>query len=67
MHGKGVETICDIKASIDPYDIMNPGKLTEAVTRFGIPIPGFGFRLGMDMMGLMKRILPKDKSNNKKR
>jgi glycolate oxidase len=61
LHGAGIGTICDIKASIDPYDVLNPGKLTEGVTRFGVPIPAFGFRLGMDMMGMVKGILPKDK------
>jgi hypothetical protein len=40
---------------------LNPGKLTEGVTRFGVPIPAFGFKIGMDMMGIVKGILPKDK------
>ncbi|UCH90223.1 MAG: FAD-binding oxidoreductase, partial [Thermoplasmata archaeon] len=61
LHGKGVETIFDIKTSIDPYDVMNPGKLTEGVTRFGVPIPALGFRSGMELMGVVKGILPKDK------
>jgi glycolate oxidase len=61
MRRDSIDTICDIKASLDPYDIMNPGKLTEGVTRFGVPIPAVGFNMGMSVMGVMKGILPKDK------
>lgn len=61
MHGKGVLLMDDIKSAIDPYYILNPGKLTESTTRFGIPLPGFAMDLGMDMMALLKRIMPADK------
>jgi glycolate oxidase len=60
MHGDAVETMDDIKSSIDPYNIMNPGKLTEGVTRFGVPIPTFGFKMGMDMMAIMRGMMGKD-------
>jgi hypothetical protein len=60
MHGNGVDTMLDLKTSIDPYNIMNPGKLTEGVTRFGFPLPSFGFKMGMDMMAIMKGLMPKD-------
>jgi glycolate oxidase len=29
LHGEGVELMHDLKAAVDPYNIMNPGKLTE--------------------------------------
>jgi glycolate oxidase len=61
MHKDSIDTIFDIKSSIDPYDVLNPGKLTEGVTRFGFPMPPLGFNMGMNVMGLMKGILPKDK------
>ena len=51
----------DIKTAIDPYYIMNPGKLLESSTRFGIPIPGFAMSVGMNAMAILKRILPADK------
>jgi len=61
MRRDSIDTICDIKASLDPYDVMNPGKLTEGVTRFGVPIPPMGFNMGMSVMGVIKGVLPKDK------
>lgn len=62
LHG-GVAygTMHDLKSSLDPYDIINPGKLTEGQTRFGFPLPGAVLPLGMSVMKLVKRILPKDK------
>ena len=65
IHGKGVYVMDDIKSAIDPYYIMNPGKLVESSTRFGIPIPGFAMSLGMDAMAILKRILPADKTEVK--
>jgi len=61
MHGRGVLLMDDIKSAIDPYYILNPGKLTESTTRFGIPLPGIAMDLGMDIMALLKRIMPADK------
>ncbi len=63
IHGKGMSVMDDIKASFDPYNIMNPGKFTENVTRFGIPLPSFAFNMGMDMMAILKRLMPMDKTN----
>ena len=62
LHG-GVAygTMHDLKSSLDPCDIMNPGKLTEGQTRFGFPLPGAVLPLGMSVMKLVKGILPKDK------
>jgi hypothetical protein len=57
----------DIKSTMDPYNIMNPGKLTEGGTRFGIPIPALAMNLGMDSMALVKRIMGKDKPTNMKK
>lgn len=56
LHPQGADVMRDIKSVMDPYDIMNPGKTTEALTRFGIPIPAFGMSMGMDMMALMARM-----------
>ena len=46
----------NIKYSMDPHDIINPGKTLEGLTRFGVPIPAFGMNLGMDMLGIMARL-----------
>ncbi len=61
MYGHGSDVMCEIKASLDPYDVMNPGKTTEGLTRFGIPIPPFAMNMGMNIMAFAKRLLPKDK------
>jgi len=56
LHGKGSLVMDDIKSAIDPYGILNPGKMVEGVTRFGIPIPGIGMKFGMSGMALFRRI-----------
>jgi len=65
VRGQGASTMFDIKSVMDPHDIMNPGKMLEGLTRFGLPIPGFAMNLGMDVMAIGKRILPKDKAFKK--
>ncbi|UCE38485.1 MAG: FAD-binding oxidoreductase, partial [Thermoplasmata archaeon] len=61
IHGKGVFVMDDIKSALDPHYIMNPGKLIESTTRFGIPIPGFAMAAGMNILAFMKRMMPADK------
>jgi glycolate oxidase len=67
LHGDGIEVMYDIKSTMDPYNIMNPGKLLEGGTRFGIPIPALAMNLGMDSMALVKKIMGKDKPTNMKK
>jgi D-lactate dehydrogenase (cytochrome) len=66
IHGKGVLVMDDIKSTFDPHYIMNPGKLIENTTRFGIPIPGFAMSIGMNVLAILKRIMPADKIEKKK-
>jgi glycolate oxidase len=61
MYGDGQNTMKDLKAVIDPYDIMNPGKTVEGLTRFGVPIPAFALNFGMNMMAGIKHLMTKDK------
>jgi glycolate oxidase len=56
LHGKGSLVMDDIKSAIDPYGVLNPGKMLEGVTRFGIPIPGIGMKFGMSGMALFRRV-----------
>jgi glycolate oxidase len=55
LHGEGADVMRNIKFSMDPHDIINPGKTLEGMTRFGVPIPAFGMNLGMDMLGIVAR------------
>jgi glycolate oxidase len=66
IHGNGVKIMDDIKSALDPYYIMNPGKLIENSTRFGIPLPGFAMGVGFNAMAILKRIMPADKIEMKK-
>jgi glycolate oxidase len=61
----GAQLVRDIKKVLDPQEIMNPGKMVETGTRFGISIPAFLMNFGMHMMGSVKRILPRDKVGDK--
>ncbi|UCG69766.1 MAG: FAD-binding oxidoreductase [Thermoplasmata archaeon] len=61
MYGDGTGVMREIKTTMDPYDVMNPGKTTEGLTRFGIPIPSFAMNMGMNIMAWVKHIMPKDK------
>jgi glycolate oxidase len=61
LHGDGIGLMHDLKAAVDPYNIINPGKLTEGVTRYGIPIPSLMMNLGMDSMAFLKGVMGKDK------
>jgi glycolate oxidase len=66
VRGKeGAKLIRSLKAMLDPNDIMNPGKMVETGTRWGISMPAFLMNFGMQMMGSVKRILPRDKIGEK--
>jgi glycolate oxidase len=62
---RGAQLVRDIKKVLDPQEIMNPGKMVETGTRFGISMPAFLMNFAMQMMGSVKRILPRDKMGEK--
>jgi glycolate oxidase len=61
MYGPGWDVMKDLKAVMDPDDIMNPGKTVEGLTRFGVPLPPFALNFGMNMMAGIKHLMTKDK------
>jgi glycolate oxidase len=61
VRGEGADVMWDIKTIMDPHDVINPGKMFEGLMRFGVPMPGFGMRMGMGMMAVGKKMLTKDK------
>jgi len=56
-----VDLILNIKDILDPHEIMNPGKLIEGRTRYGVPIPPIGMKIGMGALATVKRMTPRDK------
>ncbi len=62
---EGARLIRNLKDMLDPHGIMNPGKMVETGTRYGISMPAFLMNFGMHMMGSVKRILPRDKIGQK--
>lgn len=61
LHGPGMDLIYNIKDTLDPHEIMNPGKLIEGRTRYGVPIPPIGMKVGMGALAALKRVIPGDK------
>jgi glycolate oxidase len=49
-----VKELKDRKKRLDPKDIMNPGKLYQVKTRFGIPLWGSLFKLGTSLLWIFR-------------
>jgi hypothetical protein len=60
VHGEGAEVMRAIKRALDPRNLMNPGKVVEVGTGLGLAVPGTVMQLGLDMLGVVKRVLPPD-------
>lgn len=60
LRGDAAKYMKTMRCALDPKEIMNPGKLTETVTRQGILIPPALFNLGMDALSVGKKMLPRD-------
>ena len=66
IRGEAAELMYDIKTVLDPYDIMNPGKSLEGITKQGVPIPKIGMDMGMGMMAAVKMVMTDDVAFKKK-
>lgn len=42
------------KRRLDPRNVMNPGKMYQVKTKFGIPLWGFAFRIFTSLLGVLK-------------
>lgn len=62
MHGKlGADIMRSLKLTLDPDDILNPGKFIEMRTRYGFGIPGSLMSAGLDILAMVKKVFPKTK------
>ncbi|OPY31749.1 MAG: glycolate oxidase subunit GlcD [Methanomassiliicoccales archaeon PtaU1.Bin124] len=60
VRGPGAKYIRQIKTTLDPKDIINPGKMVGMSIRGNIKISPVLYELGMGAMGVAKKMLPRD-------
>ena len=55
VHGEEkVREMKELKRTLDPRDIMNPGKMYQIKTRYGIPLWGTLYRVMTFFLGAMR-------------
>ncbi len=57
IHGEALEAMKAVKSAIDPKDVMNPGKLLHAVSKFDFRIPAAVMGLGTKSLTMVHTLL----------
>jgi FAD/FMN-containing dehydrogenase len=60
VHGESAEVMRQLKDTMDPEGVMNPGKLVKMGTRYDLAVPTTVARGGLELMGVLKKTLPAD-------